>query len=99
MVECDLAKVETSVRFRSPALFFSLKNLFLLAVLFLLPSAVFSANRPNIVFIITDDLDYRMMERCLAKPIDGVDVMPNVRKEIVEQGTALTNFYVPFASC
>jgi arylsulfatase A-like enzyme len=55
---------------------------------------VFTANtekkKPNILFIFTDDQDYRM---------DSLSYMPNVQKYLVEQGTTYTNHYATVAVC
>ncbi|GAN03652.1 arylsulfatase [Mucor ambiguus] len=46
--------------------------------------------KPNIVFIFTDDQDYRM---------NSLDYMPNVQKYLVEQGTTYKNHYATIAVC
>lgn len=46
--------------------------------------------KPNIVFIFTDDQDYRM---------NSLDYMPNVQKHLVEQGTIYKNHYATIAVC
>ncbi|CAO3661658.1 unnamed protein product [Umbelopsis ramanniana] len=46
--------------------------------------------RPNILFIFTDDQDYRM---------DSLSYMPNVQKYLVEQGTTYTNHYATVSVC
>ncbi|KAL7309932.1 hypothetical protein PS15m_010749 [Mucor circinelloides] len=48
------------------------------------------AKKPNIVFIFTDDQDYRM---------DSLDYMPNVQKYLVKQGTTFKNHYATIAVC
>jgi arylsulfatase A-like enzyme len=49
-----------------------------------------AAKKPNIVFIFTDDQDYRM---------DSLDYMPNVQKYLVKQGTTYKNHYATIAVC
>ena len=48
----------------------------------------FPGERPNIVFILTDDLD-----------LEAVTYMPNLRNLMVNQGTTFENFFVTHASC
>jgi N-acetylglucosamine-6-sulfatase len=47
-----------------------------------------STRHPNIVFILTDDMAYYDLQ-----------VMPNVQKRLVEEGTSLTNFFVTNSLC
>ncbi|MBI2359373.1 MAG: sulfatase [Deltaproteobacteria bacterium] len=44
--------------------------------------------RPNIVFILTDDLD-----------MEGIQAMPQLRKLLIDQGTSLSNFFVTDSLC
>lgn len=46
--------------------------------------------KPNIVFIFTDDQDYRM---------NSLDYMPNVQKYLVQEGTVYENHYATIAVC
>lgn len=46
--------------------------------------------KPNIVFIFTDDQDYRM---------NSLDYMPNVQKYLIEEGTTYKNHYATIAVC
>ncbi|CEP14712.1 hypothetical protein [Parasitella parasitica] len=46
--------------------------------------------KPNIVFIFTDDQDYRM---------NSLDYMPNVQKYLVQEGTTYKNHYATIAVC
>jgi len=46
------------------------------------------AVRPNIIFILTDDLDAK-----------SIEVMPNLRALLVERGVTFTNFFVSYALC
>jgi len=52
--------------------------------------------RPNIIFIRTDDQDYRSME---ARLPNGEYVMKNVKELIEQQGTKFTHFFVTFPLC
>ncbi|KAI8073302.1 alkaline-phosphatase-like protein [Gongronella butleri] len=47
-------------------------------------------DRPNILFIFTDDQDSRL---------NSIDYMPNVQKHLVQQGTTYRNHYVTTAVC
>lgn len=47
-------------------------------------------NKPNIVFIFTDDQDYKL---------DSLNYMPNVQKYLVDQGTTYQNHYATIAVC
>lgn len=49
-----------------------------------------SAEKPNIVFIFTDDQDARL---------NSIDYMPNLQKHLVEQGTIHRNHYATIAVC
>jgi len=49
-----------------------------------------SAPRPNIVFILTDDLDL---------DLGGFDAMPRVKRLLAEQGTSFSSFFVPISLC
>ena len=51
-------------------------------------AAVAAETRPNIVFISTDDLRVRDLQ-----------VMPNVRALITDQGTNFSTSYAPFPLC
>src|ERR671916_104372 len=44
--------------------------------------------RPNIVFILTDDSDYHLLGK-----------MPNIRTELIQKGVTLHNAFVPFPTC
>jgi N-acetylglucosamine-6-sulfatase len=46
--------------------------------------------KPNIVFIFTDDQDYRL---------DSLSFMPNVQKYLVKEGTIHKNHYATIAVC
>ncbi|KAI9483817.1 MAG: alkaline-phosphatase-like protein [Benjaminiella poitrasii] len=52
--------------------------------------AVKSQSKPNIVFIFTDDQDYRM---------ESLNYMPNVQKYLVKEGTVYENHYATIAVC
>ncbi len=45
-------------------------------------------DRPNIIFILTDDLDAK-----------SISVMPQLKTLIADQGTTFTNFFVTYALC
>lgn len=62
------------------------------AALFTLHAVQAAANnkKPNIVFIFTDDQDYRM---------NSLDYMPNVQKYLIEEGTTYKNHYATIAVC
>jgi len=47
-----------------------------------------NADHPNIIFILTDDLDFPLMP-----------YLPNVNKLIRDQGTTFTNYFVSSSSC
>jgi N-acetylglucosamine-6-sulfatase len=53
-------------------------------------SSTAEKKRPNILFIFTDDQDYRM---------DSLSYMPNVQKYLVNQGTTYTNHYATVSVC
>ncbi|KAG2175458.1 hypothetical protein INT43_001105 [Umbelopsis isabellina] len=53
-------------------------------------SSATEKKRPNILFIFTDDQDYRM---------DSLSYMPNVQKYLVDQGTTYTNHYATVSVC
>ena len=46
------------------------------------------AQKPNIVFILTDDSDYHLLSK-----------MPNIRTELIQKGVTLHNAFVPFPTC
>lgn len=46
--------------------------------------------KPNIIFIFTDDQDYKM---------NSLDYMPNVQKYLVDEGTIYKNHYATIAVC
>ncbi|KAG0927918.1 hypothetical protein G6F30_012551 [Rhizopus arrhizus] len=48
------------------------------------------AEKPNIVFIFTDDQDYQL---------NSLDYMPNVQKHLVEKGTTFRNHYATVSLC
>ena len=45
-------------------------------------------DRPNIIFVLTDDLDYASAQK-----------MPEVRSQLIEQGTSFENAFVSFPTC
>src|ERR671916_2240128 len=47
-----------------------------------------AAQKPNIVFILTDDSDYHLVGK-----------MPNIRTELIQKGVTLHNAFVPFPTC
>jgi hypothetical protein len=47
-------------------------------------------DKPNIIFILTDDQDQRM---------DSLSYMPHVRKHLIDQGTSFPNHYCTVALC
>ncbi|KAI7849320.1 alkaline-phosphatase-like protein [Circinella umbellata] len=49
-----------------------------------------SAEKPNILFIFTDDQDARM---------DSLSYMPNLKKHLIDQGTVYQNHYATVAVC
>lgn len=53
-------------------------------------SFVQAAEKPNIVFIFTDDQDYKL---------NSLDYMPNVQKYLVSEGTVYENHYATVAIC
>ncbi|KAI9271333.1 arylsulfatase [Sporodiniella umbellata] len=59
-----------------------------LAVL-VLPKAE-ATDKPNIIFIFTDDQDYQL---------NSLDFMPNVQKHLVEKGTLFKNHYATISVC
>jgi arylsulfatase A-like enzyme len=46
--------------------------------------------KPNIVFIFTDDQDFKL---------NSLDYMPNVQKYLVQEGTVYNNHYATIAVC
>ena len=46
------------------------------------------AQKPNIVFILTDDSDYHLLGK-----------MPNIRTELIQKGVTFNNAFVPFPTC
>ena len=46
------------------------------------------ADRPNIVFVLTDDLDYASAQK-----------MPQIRSQLIEQGASFENAFVSFPLC
>jgi arylsulfatase A-like enzyme len=60
-----------------------------IATLALMQGSV-NAKKPNIVFIFTDDQDYKL---------NSLDYMPNVQKYLVNQGTTYQNHYATIAVC
>lgn len=54
------------------------------------PAIVNDASRPNILLILTDDQDLRL---------DSMDVMPNVKRLLAEQGTTLADYYISDPLC
>ena len=53
-------------------------------------AVVSSTDKPNILFIFTDDQDARM---------DSISYMPNVKKHLIDQGTVYRNHYATIAVC
>src|SRR4051812_40808748 len=47
-----------------------------------------TTNQPNIIFVLTDDLDYAAAQQ-----------MPNVRSQLVEKGTSFDNDFVSNSLC
>src|SRR3712207_1909500 len=67
--------------------------LILCLAMLLLPSGDNAASaqwvqKPNIVFILTDDSDYHLLGK-----------MPNIRSELIQKGVTFTNAFVPFSTC
>jgi hypothetical protein len=67
------------------------------SALMLLPSFVHGSEekraeseKPNIVFIFTDDQDFKL---------NSLDYMPNVQKHLVQEGTVYNNHYATIAVC
>ena len=46
------------------------------------------ANRPNIIFVLTDDLDYASAQQ-----------MPQIRSQLIEQGASFENAFISFPLC
>ena len=65
-------------------------NLILALVLVSKPELSFAKNPPNIVFILTDDLDAEL---------GGLTPLDKTRKWIGEQGTTFTNAYMTTPVC
>lgn len=49
-----------------------------------------TGDKPNFVFIFTDDQDSRL---------DSLDYMPNLQKHLVQEGTLYENHYATIAVC
>ena len=60
----------------------------LAGVYFLGQPRISSEDHPNILFILTDDLDFPLMP-----------YMPNVNALIRDQGVTFTNYFVPSSAC
>jgi hypothetical protein len=65
------------------------------SALMLMPSFVHGSEekkpeKPNIVFIFTDDQDFKL---------NSLDYMPNVQKHLVQEGTVYNNHYATIAVC
>lgn len=52
------------------------------------PTTAASSNRPNIIFILTDDLD-----------VDGIKVMPKLKSLMIDQGVSFSNFFLNVSLC
>lgn len=52
------------------------------------PTPAASSNHPNIVFILTDDLD-----------VDGIKVMPKLKALMIDQGVSFSNFFLNVSLC
>lgn len=46
------------------------------------------AQKPNIVFVLTDDSDHHLLSK-----------MPNIKTELIQKGTTFDNAFVPFPTC
>jgi len=56
--------------------------------------------QPNFVFILTDDQDTRLGSNVSAyTPLGSMEAMPILRKELIGEGTLLTNFFVNTPIC
>ena len=49
-----------------------------------------AAQKPNMIFILTDDQDYQM---------DSLSYMPLLKKHMIDQGTTFTHHYCTVALC
>ncbi|KAI8330816.1 alkaline-phosphatase-like protein [Choanephora cucurbitarum] len=69
-----------------------MKNLWSISITLatLLLQSTVIAKQPNIVFVFTDDQDYRL---------NSLDYMPNVQKYLVDQGTLYRNHYATISVC
>src|SRR6188508_3242983 len=56
--------------------------------------AIIPGTRPNIVVIMTDDLDYHTMDIMLAQGL-----APNIKQYMVDEGTVFTNSFVSNSLC
>ncbi len=56
-------------------------------------TAVAGASRPNIIFILTDDLDTRYPEG------SWLDDFPGLKADLADRGTTFSNFFVSLSLC
>src|SRR5688572_5330738 len=75
-----------------------MKSLSLLIILLICAGVASSADTPNIVFILTDDLDFNSIADNLGKSIDGTIFMPRL-KALADQGLTFTNAFVTYPLC
>jgi arylsulfatase A-like enzyme len=55
--------------------------------------------RPNIVLILTDDLDYAMIADLVGKEVDGTVFMPSIQELLVSRGVNFRSHYVSYSVC